>query len=399
MSVTSGLSNHDITKVDIAIIGAGIAGASLGASIANRKVVAILDQESQPGYHSTGRSAAIFTEVYGNKTIRALTSASREFFQNPPDEFTKTPLWHDIEIFLVGTKEQKKQVEELYERVRHNAKGVKYVVGKDYEILVPIIKTGVVNSAVKDADSKVLDVGAIHQGFLRKFEKAGGQVITNAEVTGLCREGGLWEIQTQKGVLKAQTVVNAAGAWAEKVGELAGTSSVGLIPLRRTVCVVDAPLGVNVKDWPMTVDVEEQFYFKPESGRILCSPADETPSEPCDAQPEEIDIATAIDRIQGLLDLEVRKIESKWAGLRTFAPDKTPVVGFDPEVPGFFWLAGQGGYGIQTSPAMAEIAAALILETPLPQTIIESGVDPATLAPGRFTVSGRISGQKEAGKS
>ncbi len=392
LTIGSSEDGQITTEVDVVIIGAGIAGASLGAALASKKNVVLLEQESQPGYHTTGRSAAIYTEVYGNEIIRLLTSASREFFQNPPEGFAEVPLWHDIETFLIGTKDQKSHVDELYENVRNNAPGVENVDGAEYEALIPIVKPGVVGSAVKDAQSKMLDVGAIHQGFLKRCESSGGKVVTNAEVKGLHCEDEVWTVETDKGLWAAPIVVNAAGAWAEKIAGLAGASPVGLTPLRRTVCVVDVPQDVDVTDWPMTVDVEDQFYFKPESGRILCSPADETPSEPCDAQPEEIDVAIAIDRVQGVLDLDVRRIESKWAGLRTFASDKTPVVGFDPVVAGFFWLAGQGGYGIQTSPAMAEVAAALILGNALPQSVTSRGVVAEMLSPARFNRALEASG-------
>lgn len=384
VSSDSGQVEQNSSSVDVVIIGAGIAGASLGAFLAPHKNVVMLEQESQPGYHATGRSAAIYTEVYGNEIIRALTSAGRKFFQNPPDGFAQTPLWHDIDTYLIGTKDQKTHIDALYEDVRHNAAGVEIVTGEEFEARVPIVKPGVIQSAVKDGDSKVLDVGAIHQGFLKSFENAGGEIVTNGEVTGLRHEDGLWVIETPKGPWKAQTIVNAAGAWAGMIADLADALPVGLTPKRRTVCVVKAPEDVKLEYWPMSVDVEEQFYFKPESGRILCSPADETPSEPCDAQPEEIDVAMAIDRVQGVLDLEVRKIESKWAGLRTFADDKTPVVGFDPVMPGFFWLAGQGGYGIQTSPALGELAAAMLLGHETPENIIAHCISPSDMSPKRF---------------
>lgn len=382
--MTSASVNSTNTEIDVIIIGAGIAGASLGAFLARHKNVVLLEQENQPGYHATGRSAAIFTEVYGNEAIRALTSASRSFFQNPPDGFAETPLWHDIETFLIGTKNQKEQILELYENVRHNAPSVKCIDGEDYETLIPIVKPGVVNSAVKDSHSKVLDVAAIHHGFLKRFENNGGQVVTNSEVTGLHRESGIWHIKTNNGDWNAPIIVNAAGAWAGQIANLAGALPIELTPMRRTVCVVEAPHNAKVDQWPMSVDVGEKFYFKPESGRLLISPADETPSDPCDAQPEEIDIAIGIDRVQQVLDLDVRKVDSKWAGLRTFASDKTPVVGFDPSVSGFFWLAGQGGYGIQTSPAMGEFAAALIFDNQPPVEITRRGILPETLAPDRF---------------
>ncbi len=385
------MSSHDQfelqpTQTDILIIGAGIAGASLAAMLSEHRNVTVLEMENRPGYHTTGRSAAIYTEIYGNAVIRALTSASRSFFECPPDGFAQTPLWQDIDTFLVGTEKQKDHVDALYETVKHNA-GASLVKGAEYERLVSLIKPGVIHSAVRDGGSKILDVAAIHQGFLRLLKANGGQLFADAEVKTLARDNAMWTVDTAAGRWQAPIIVNAGGAWADHLATLAGVSPLGLQPKRRTVCVVDIPPPAKVENWPMTVDVEEQYYFKPENGQLLCSPADETPSQPCDAQPEEIDMAIAIDRIQRVLNLEVRKFESKWAGLRTFAADKTPVVGFDPVVPGFFWLAGQGGYGIQTAPAMAQLAAALVLGKPVPETVTERGVSAHQLSPDRFATA------------
>ena len=182
----------------------------------------------------------------------------------------------------------------------------------------------------------------------------------------------------------APVVVNAAGAWADVVAELAGARPIGLQPMRRTALLVDPPEGVRIDDWPMVIDVEETFYFKPDAGLLLLSPADETPSPPCDAQPEALDVAVAIDRVQTATTLEVRRVRHRWAGLRSFVADRAPVAGWDPEAAGFFWLAGQGGYGIQTAPAMARTAAALLQNEALPGDLVDAGVDPRALSPERL---------------
>jgi len=376
--------SNSTQNADVIIIGAGIAGASVAAFLASQKKVVLLEQESQAGYHSTGRSAAIFTEVYGNAVIRALTTASRDYYQNPPQGFSESPLWHGLETYLIGTNRQSAAVENLYQTVKQNTPEVELVSGQDYEKLVPLAIQGSVHSALVDRNSKALDVDAIHQGFLKIVEKTGGRLILNAGVTSLTLTDGQWSIETPAGNWKAPIVVNAAGAWADAIAQMAGAKPLGLTPKRRSVCLVDLPQGTDTTNWPMTVDVDEQFYFKPESGQLLCSPADETPIAPCDVQPEELDIAIGIDRVQKILDLEVRKVNAKWAGLRTFAPDKTPVVGFDLKLPGFFWLAGQGGYGIQTAPAIAKTAASLILGHELPASVTDRGVTAASLSPSRF---------------
>ena len=372
---------------DIAIIGAGIAGASLAATLAEGRRVLLLEQEGRPGYHTTGRSAAIYTETYGNAPIRALTAASRGFFETPPRGFCDHPLWHPIDTFLIGTENQQEAVAALYAEVC-SAPGVALVEGRDYEARMPLARPGVVRAAVRDGGSMALDVDALYRGWLRALAAQGARLLTDAPVTGLARKGGTWRLKTPAGAFTAAVVVNAAGAWADAVAGMAGARAQGLVPLRRTICVVPTPGGVATEGWPMSVDVEENFYFKPESGGILCSPADETPSAPCDASPEEIDIAIGIDRVQSVIDLPVKRIASKWAGLRTFAPDRTPVVGFDPGVEGFFWLAGQGGYGIQTAPAMAAAAAGLIERGRLPDDLLARGLSEEVLAPGRVQTSG-----------
>jgi len=374
---------------DVIIMGAGIAGASAAYEIAADRRVLVVEREAQPGYHSTGRSAAIFTESYGNRPIRALTSASRGFYAEPPRGFADAPLWADRGVLLIGSPQQMPHVEALYDEVKEFAAGVRLVDGGYFEKNVQLARPGVVAGAVLDSGAMELDVGAIHQGFLKGARERGSEILTDAEVRSLTRRNDAWSLETSAGRFAAPVIVNAAGAWADTLAEMAGIERVGLVPKRRTVCTYDAPAGVDVSDWHLVVDVDEKFYFKPESGRILGSPADETPTEPCDAQPDEMDIALAIDRIQGVIDVDVRHVRAKWAGLRTFAADKTPVVGFDPAAAEFFWLAGQGGYGIQTAPAMGRLAAALSAGGDLPPDIKSLGVTADDLSPRRATLTSR----------
>jgi len=369
---------------DVAVIGAGIVGASLAYFLAPERRVVVLEQESEAGYHATGRSAAIFVESYGNDVIRALTAEGRAFFDDPPDGFSDTPLWRDIDLFLIGTAGQEETIAARFDEVRHQAAKVEIADGPLFEAHHPLARKGVVKSVLFDRGARELDVAALHQGFLRGVTHAGGTIALDRQVTSLYHQGGSWSIVTAGGTYAADIVVNAAGAWADVIAELAGLGALGLQPLRRTVCLVDVPDGMAVDGWPTAIDVDETFYFKPESGRLLCSPADETLSAPCDAQADELDVAIAVDRMQTILDLDVNHIANKWAGLRTFAPDRTPVVGLDPRSNGFFWLAGQGGYGIQTAPALGRTAASLVLGNEMPPSVAARGVTGSLLSPVRL---------------
>jgi D-arginine dehydrogenase len=368
---------------DVVVLGAGMAGASVAAHLAASLKVAILEREDQPGRHATGRSTAIYSETYGNAVIRALSKASRPFFEAPPTGFTDQPLIRRRGVIHVARGDQ---IEAL--RTFYAAPDVAAVTGwldaAEARALSPAFRDDQLAAAVHEPGAKDLDVNALHQGYLRLFRRNGGRLILNAEVIGLehCGEG--WRIETSAGEFLAGVVVNAAGAWADAVAGMAGVTTIGLEPRRRTVLRFDPPPDVDISAWPVAIDVDEQFYFKPDAGLLLLTPADETPSPPCDAQPEELDVAIAIERLQRATRLEVQKVRSRWAGLRTFAPDRTPVVGYDGEAKGFFWLAGQGGYGIQTAPALSRLAAALVKGEAPPADILACGVSVADLSPARF---------------
>jgi D-arginine dehydrogenase len=254
-----------------------------------------------------------------------------------------------------------------------------------------------VAAALLEPDSSDIDVSALHQGYLRLFRRRGGQLVTAAPVEALERGSGGWTAHAARERFSAPLLVNAAGAWADEVASLAGLTRVGLQPRRRTVVLVDPPAGMDISRWPFVNDAEEKFYFKPEAGSLFLSPADETPVEPGDAQPDEWDIASAVERVEAVTTLQITRLKARWAGLRTFAPDRTPVAGFSDEAAGFFWLAGQGGYGIQTAPALARAAAALILGSQLPEDL--QGLNEAlpALSPGRFRARHLPAGQPQAG--
>ena len=249
---------------------------------------------------------------------------------------------------------------------------------------VPALRPGWVAGGVAEPDAMDIDTHAMLSGFLRALRARGGQLRTDAEVLGLSRDGGAWRIALGSGEILADVVVAAGGAWCDTLGAMAGASPIGLVPKRRTAFLVDPPAGADAAGWPAVIAVDESFYFKPDAGKLLCSPADETPSPPCDAQPEDLDVAIAADRIQTAAEIPIARIARRWAGLRSFVADKTPVAGYDPHVAGFFWLAGQGGYGFQTTPAMALAAAALVDRRDLPAMLGNRGVTAAALSPARF---------------
>ncbi len=370
---------------DVVVVGAGIAGASVGAELARTLQVAVLEREGFPGMHATGRSAALFSEIYGNGPVRALSRASREFLYTPPAGFAPVDIVRPRGALHVATESQRAALE-AFADLPDIAPAVRRLDGGAVRAQCPILNPDYVAGAL-ELNSADIDVDALHQGYLRQLRARGGRLIVDTEVTAMTRDAEGWRVVTPAGTFTAGVVVNAAGAWADALAALAGAQPVGLQPKRRTGVIVDAPEGSDSQQWPMVIDIDEQFYFRPDSGGLMLSPGDETPSAPCDAQPEELDIAIAIDRVQSATTLVVRRPRRSWAGLRSFVADRTPVVGFAPETPGFFWLAGQGGYGIQTAPAMAQLAAALIRGDGTPQDLVQFGVDADDLRPDRPVLS------------
>ena len=373
-------------RFDVAVIGGGIAGTSVAAELSKDRRVLLLEMESQPGYHTTGRSAAVYAAVYGPSPIRALTRASRAFFTSPSASHFSTALFRPRPIMMIARQEQAFALDQTIAEV-----GVMTPVERINESAIrklnPLVKTGYASAAMLDMSGEDIDVAALHQGYLRQFRYFGGDLRCNATVLGLTHTGRDWQINTGVGEFTVDTIVNAAGAWAEHIGGLAQAESIGLIPKRRTAAIVAAPTELApdiLASLPITIDIEENFYLKPDAGRLLISPADETPSPACDAQPEDMDIALCVERIEQAFDLQVHRIESKWAGLRSFVVDKCPVVGYSTTAPAFFWLAGQGGYGIQTAPALARLAASQVLQRPMPEDIAAEGVDLSEIDPSRL---------------
>jgi D-arginine dehydrogenase len=312
--------------------------------------------ESQPGYHATGRSAAFFAAAYGSADVRGLTGLSEQFLVSPPNGFSEAPLIRLRDCMFFGTADKQEQLIRMKEG---NARLV-HVDGGAVHRRVPILDPGTIAGAMWDEKGGDIDVDALLQGYVRSLRRRGGALIGGTHVESLHRANDRWRVEAGGGTYTAPVVVNAAGAWADRVAESAGLAPLGLKPLRRTAFTIDPPDGLDIDDWPLMIEADEAFYFKPDAGQLLISPADEHPSPPCDSQPDDMDVAIGVDRFERATGLEIRRVNHSWAGLRTFAPDRCFVAGFDPRTEGFFWLAGQGGYGVQSAPSLAHFTAAQI---------------------------------------
>ncbi|GIZ51647.1 NAD(P)/FAD-dependent oxidoreductase [Noviherbaspirillum aridicola] len=369
---------------DYLIIGGGIAGASIGYWLAPHAKVILLERESQPGYHSTGRSAALYFESYGPPQVRALTCASRGFFANPPAGFCEHPILSPRGALMVGAEGQQALLDEHEAIVRSVSPLAQRLDAAAACELVPALRRDCVTGAVYEPDAMDIDVHALHQGFLRGMRAHGGGLACNAEVHAVRRTGDGWQVETGAGSFSAPVIVNAAGAWCDVIAGLAGVQPVGLAPMRRSAFTFEPPAGMDVARWPMFIGVDESWYVKPDAGLLLGSPANADPVAPHDVQAEELDIALAIDRIQQMTTLTIRRPRHVWAGLRSFVGDGSFVGGWDAQAPGFFWAAGQGGYGIQSSAAAGELYAALLRQQPVPTHIADFGVQPEALSPRRI---------------
>lgn len=374
-----------MSSVDFLIIGSGIAGASLACELAPHGSVLVCEQEDRHGYHTTGRSAAIYIESYGAAPLRRLTAASRAFFDNPPEGFCDYRLLSPRGCMNIASEAQRPALETLKAEISATGSAFDTLDGDAARALVPILKPEAVVEAVYEPNAADIDVGALHQGFLKLARARGAELRLDAAVEALERQSRGWRVRLASGeVIAARIVVNAAGAWADRIARLAGARPLGMTPMRRTIILLDPPPGAEIAAWPAVIDADEEYYFKPEAGMILASPADETPSEPLDAAPDELDIAICVDRLQHVAELPVRRVARSWAGLRTFAPDRVPVFGYAPRTEGFFWFAGQGGYGMQIAPAAARLGAALALGRAVPADILDRGLVAEDVSPARF---------------
>jgi D-arginine dehydrogenase len=361
-------------RCDVLIIGAGIAGSSIAYELAAQRDVVLLEREAQPGYHSTGRSAAMLSATYGAPPVRALARASYGFFAAPPPGFAQTALLSPRGMLHLARQDQLAALEAA------SSPALRRLDPAAVCDLVPLLDPAYVAGGLLEADAMAIDVAALHQGYLRGVRRQ-GRLVTDAEVRAIARTADGWRIESTAGTFRAAVLVDAAGAWADGVAGIAGVAPIGLVAKRRTAVLIEPPAGLDPSAWPMVIDLDERFYIKPEGGMLLVSPADETPVAPCDVQPEEIDLAHAIARYEEVTGRTVRRIGHRWAGLRSFVADHLPVVGPDPDVPDFVWLAGQGGAGIMTAPALARIAAAQITTGAAPPDL---DLDPASLGVARL---------------
>lgn len=346
-----------IRSFDAVVIGAGIAGATSAAALAADRRVALIEAEEQAGYHSTGRSAAVWIQNYGPPDVRVLSGLSRRFFESPPEGFAEVPLMSRRPMLLLAPPAQMSALEAaLAEGI-----GLRKLPVAEAHRLLPALRPGYAVGAAVEEDAFDMDVAALHQGFLRLLRQRGGVLALRSRAGRIGRHGNLWQVETTEGdEYETPLLVNAAGAWADEVASVAGVAPLGLVPRRRTAAIID-PAPHDPRDWPLVNDVEQNFYCRPEARtKLLVSPADATDTHPHDVQPEEIDVAIGIDHMQQALDIEVRRVERSWAGLRTFTPDGSLAIGWDATAEGFFWCAGQGGYGIQTSPAYGQLVADLV---------------------------------------
>lgn len=371
-----------MSSSDIIVIGGGIAGLSAGAALASYASVTILEAEQAIGYHSSGRSATMLHYALGDPLVRALTLASRAFFERPTEGFSDVPLGHRMPVLIHAREAELAELDLLDAEIAPFAE-LERVEEEGILDLCPAIRTGEGGAVagLVDRNGIRLDPHALLQGHVRALRRNGGEIVTGARVCSLRRTGERWQVETESGAtFDAPLIVNAAGAWADSIASLAGLGPLGLRPLRRTIITFDGPEGVDTTGWPFAKTVGEELYFAPESGRLFASPMDEVPTDPCDAQPDEFEVALAAHRVEERTTMTVGRVHSRWAGLRTFAPDRHLIAGFDPRAEGFFWLAGQGGFGLQTSPVMASIVESLITGTPWPIEV----VTPEDLSPRRF---------------
>jgi len=383
----------DTNAIDAVVIGAGIAGTSVAYFMSSHAKVLVLERESNAGLHSTGRSAALFSESYGGTQVRALTRASRAFFERPPHGFVQHALLSPRGALVIGTGEQAAQVEAACQDIRAFTPQLQLLDEEQMQSLVPVLEPSFARLGFFEPGAADIDVNALHQGFIRGLKQRGSRLECGVQIHSIERSRGEWVLDVamrgaQPHTLRAPLVIDAAGAWADEVAALAGVAPLGIEPRRRSAFLFQPPEGHVTAHWPFVTSVSEDFYFKPDAGLLLGSPANADPVRPHDVQAEELDIALAIDRIEQATTMRIQRPMRPWAGLRSFVADGGLVGGFEPTAPGFFWVAALGGYGIQTCAAMGEACARLALGRALPTHVRDAGLSTAMLGVER--VRGRV---------
>ena len=374
-----------ITEADVIVIGAGMAGASVAYFLAPHARVVVLEREQHAGVHSTGRSAALFSETYGSAQVRAVSRATRPFLERPPEGFAQHPILSPRGTVIIGNSEQADAVQAMYEEMAPLGDGVRMVDGAWLRSRVPVLRPEAAEIGLFEPGSADIDVNELHQGFLRALRARGGKLRVNVAIRSIERGPGHWFVDAGDESFRAPLLVNAAGAWVDEVAALAGVAPIGIQPRRRSAFLFQPPSDVDTTHWPFVMDVEETFYFKPDAGLLMGCPANADPVSPHDVQPEELDIAMGIHRIEEATTMTIRRPTRTWAGLRSFVADGDLVGGFAPGSNDFFWVAAQGGYGIQTSAAMGEACAHLVLGRPLPAHLEAAGITAQMLDPARLS--------------
>lgn len=371
---------------DYVIVGAGMAGVSLAYRLPESAQVLVLERESHAAYHSTGRSAAMFVETYGTETIRALTVAGNDFFSHPPAGFSDQPILLPRGVLYVGTAEQQGLLDSQYQDWNEQGLDVSRLSAEEALAMVPCLDPAQLAGALYDGQGQDMDVHALHQGFLKGAQAKGVKLRLDTEVLSAKWDGECWEVQlnSEPTTLRTRVLVNAAGAWADTLAERCGVQALGIQPKRRSAFLFSPPEGVDHREWPAVIDIGEEFYFKPDAGMLLGSPANADDVDAHDVVAEELDVATGIYRIEERTQLRIRRPSHTWAGLRSFAPDGELVIGQDAQCSGFFWLAGQGGYGIQTAAGASLLAASVLQKQDLPESLKALKIDPAVVSPARF---------------
>ncbi|QDZ00384.1 FAD-binding oxidoreductase [Nitratireductor mangrovi] len=371
-------------KVDVAIIGGGIAGVSLAYFLAPHRSVAVLEREEALGYHSTGRSAAEFSRRFHTPTVGKLAEISYRFLTEPPAGFAEIGLLKPRGNLVIADAENRTRLQEIFAGESATSPDLEMLSVEEALTRAPILNPGYVAAAFFDPECWDMEADSLLQGFAKGARVAGAEILNRAELLSVARQGKQWVLDTGAGEVRADIIVNAAGGWADTVAQVCGVGALGIQPLRRTAITVDAPDGVDVGSLPEISEVRDKFYIKPEAGRLLVSPSDETPVDPYDAQAEEIDVAYAAWYLEQATTVQVRRVAHSWAGLRSFAPDRAPVVGYSGKAESFFWLAGQGGFGIMTSPALGRLAAELMVDGTPSDIFAEHCLESAALSPKRL---------------
>ena len=369
---------------DYLVIGAGISGTAAAFELSAHGTVVVIEAESMPGYHSTGRSAALYEPNYGNAVVRRITQASKSFLLNPPSKFCHVPLLTPRGLLTVAMPGDTEKLKPILEQ-SEPAATIESLTAAEACELAPLLDPKQVESATFEVDVADIEVATLHQGYLGSLKRAGGNVLCSMRVEHILRKDGAWQVSGNGQTIQGKTLINAAGAWADQIAMMVGAAPTQLVAKRRTAIIVDLPQHIATSRHLPAIDFADcNNYIKPEVGKIMVSPGDETPIEPQDAWPEDLDIAILVDWLESRTQINVQQVEHSWAGLRTFAPDDIPIVGYDSKVEDFFWLAGQGGYGIMMSPALGVTTASIITTGKLSTEMLSMGVEAKDISPSRF---------------